>query len=252
VEIGFPTNPRKDIIDEIKWIGENGFAFVDLFLEPDKNVPENLDIKKIRDTLEHYNLKSIGHTAWNLPIGSEHKGLRQAAVEIVKRYLNVFAALNTPKVTVHANWPPALFSDEEGINFQTESLNKIIECADTFGIKIMYEPLDTRRCTKDNIDKILCANEKLGFHADIGHLNVWGRKPLDCLRQFKARLEHVHMHDNDGVRDLHLPLGAGNINWRELISYLKTIYNGTITLEIFSREKEYVLLSKRILESIWE
>ncbi|MDO9534061.1 MAG: hypothetical protein Q7J85_01730 [Bacillota bacterium] len=98
MEIGFPTHPRKDIIAEIRWIGENGFAFADLFLEPDKNVPENLDIKKIKDTLEFYNLKSIGHTAWNLPIGSEHKGLRHAAVRIMKQYLDVFAALNTQRL----------------------------------------------------------------------------------------------------------------------------------------------------------
>ena len=60
------------------------------------------------------------------------------------------------------------------------------------------------------------------------------------------------MHDNDGLRDLHLPLGVGNIDWHKLIAYLKKIYNGTITLEIFSREKEYILHSKRILERIWD
>lgn len=252
LKIGFPTHPRKDIIAEIKWIGENGFDFVDLFLEPDKNVPQKLDPRKIKAALEAYNLTSIGHTAWNLPLGSEHKDLRQAAVRIIKGYLNVFAALNTPKVTVHANWPSGLFSDLEGIKYQVESINELIAYADPLGIMIVYESIDTRRCTKENIQKILSANKKLGFHADIGHINLLGRKPLDYLAFFKTRLEHVHMHDNDGLKDLHLPLGTGNINWPALIASLKKIYNGTITLEIFSREKEYVLYSKDMLKRLWQ
>lgn len=252
MDIGFATNPRKDIIDEIKWIGENNFDFVDLFLEPDKNVPENLNEKKVNDTLDCYNLKRIGHTAWNLPFGSEHKYLRKAAVQIAINYLHVFAVLNTPKVTVHANWPPDLFSDEEGIKYQIESLRDIIEYADKLGIKIIYEPLGTRHCTKENIQKILYSQDKLGFHADIGHINLFGRDPIDYLGFFKKKLEHIHMHDNDGNRDLHLPLGAGTINWNRLIPYLKTIYNGTITLEIFSKEKKYVLISKKMLKRIWD
>lgn len=251
MQIGFPTHPRKDVIDEIRWIGENGFAFAELFFEPDKNVPENLDVKKIKEALEFYNLASMGHTAWNLPIGSEHKELRKTAVRIIESYLDVFAALNTPKVTVHANWPAGLFSEAEGIKFQIESLAEIIEYADKLGIMIIYESLDTRRCNKENIQKILSSHDKLGFHADIGHINIWGRKPIDYMEYFKNRLEHIHMHDNDGQRDLHLPLGAGIINWHRLISRLKKIYNGTITLEIFSQDKDYVLYSKRTLESIW-
>ncbi len=252
MKIGFPTHPRRDILEEIRWIGENGFDFVDLFLEPDRNVPEKLEIKKIKNALAAYALSSVGHTAWNLPLGSEHKSLRRAAVQLVQGYLQVFAELETPKVTVHANWPSGLFSDLEGIKYQLEALGEITEYAAPLGIMIVYESLDTRRCTKENIHKILSANKKLGFHADIGHLNLLGRKPLDYLQFFRARLEHIHLHDNDGHRDLHLPLGAGNIDWRELLAYLKKIYDGTITLEIFSRDKEYVLHSKHVLQKIWQ
>jgi|GEM_PF-3599627 len=36
MKIGFPTNPRKNILEEVEWIGKNGFDFVDLFLEEDE------------------------------------------------------------------------------------------------------------------------------------------------------------------------------------------------------------------------
>ena len=36
MQIGFPTHPRKDMVDEIHWIGANGFDFADLFFEADR------------------------------------------------------------------------------------------------------------------------------------------------------------------------------------------------------------------------
>ena len=63
---------------------------------------------------------------------------------------------------------------------------------------------------------------------------------------------HIHLHDNDGQRDLHLPMGTGIIDWDALIKTLKRIYDGTITLEVFSRDKDYVLLSQKKLKEKWE
>ena len=40
MKIGFPNNPRKNILEEIEWIGKNGFDFIDLFLEEDQAGPE--------------------------------------------------------------------------------------------------------------------------------------------------------------------------------------------------------------------
>src|SRR5256885_13290799 len=47
---------------------------------------------------------------------------------------------------------------------------------------------------------------------------------------------HVHLHDNRGGNlDLHLPLGAGNINLAASMSALRSCgYDGTITLEVFT------------------
>jgi hypothetical protein len=66
MRIGFPNNPRKDLLEEIEWIGKNGFDFVDLFLEEDQAVPEKINVEKIKKLLEKYKLSAIGHTAIGL------------------------------------------------------------------------------------------------------------------------------------------------------------------------------------------
>ncbi|MFH0837482.1 MAG: sugar phosphate isomerase/epimerase, partial [Candidatus Aenigmatarchaeota archaeon] len=64
MKIGYPNHPRKDIINEIEWIGKNKFDFIDLFIEEDQAVPEKIDIIKTKKLLKKYNLDIVGHTAW--------------------------------------------------------------------------------------------------------------------------------------------------------------------------------------------
>ena len=33
---------------------------------------------------------------------------------------------------------------------------------------------------------------------------------------------HIHVHDNDGTKDEHIPLGTGSINWSDLMSQLRS------------------------------
>jgi sugar phosphate isomerase/epimerase len=251
MKIGFPNHPRKNIIEEIDWIGKNGFDFVDLFLEEDQAVPEKIDIEKLKQSLKNYNLSAVGHTAWYFPIGSSIKSLREAAVEEALRYFEVFKKVGAEFVTIHANWPSSLFSPREGIDFQMESLKKLVKEAKNYDLNVIYEPIDTPNDTVENISIILETIPELFFHLDIGHANLFGRKPEEFIEKFYRKLKHVHLHDNFGDTDAHLPLGQGSINFELVLKVLKEHYDGTITLEIFSKDKNEVLLSKKKLEKLW-
>mgnify|MGYP001252837128 CR=1 FL=1 len=252
MQIGYVNHPRKNIYKEIRWVGENKFDFIDLFLEPDKAEPHLINASEVKKIITDYNLGCIGHTAYYLPIGSPLKKLRNAAIDIAKEYLDFFAEIKCPKMTVHADWANGMFKPEESVKFQIDTLNQISDYAKNNKIILMYESVTTGNDNKDNIKKILDKIHLLKFHADIGHLNLCGRIPLDYIKFFKNKLEHIHLHDNNGMMDLHLPLGTGNINMIDLIKYLKKFYNKTITLEVFSKDKDYVLLSKKKLQEMWQ
>lgn len=243
-KIGFPNNPRKDLLEEIGWIGENRFDFVDLFLEEDKAVPEKIDLEKVGRLLEKYELETVGHTAWYLPIGSPIKAMRDCVVCEAERYFKVFSALNTKDVTFHAHWPGGMFTVREGLDFQVETLRKLVKLAGEYGLAIMYEPIDGEADSLENVSQILERVPELYFHMDVGHANLFGRKPEAFIKRFSEKLRHVHLHDNDRRRDLHLPLGTGRLDLDGVIRALKKHYAGTITLEIFSRDRDYILLSR--------
>ena len=252
MKIGFPNNPRKNLLEEIEWIGKNKFDFVDLFLEEDQAVPEKIDIEKTKKLLQKYKLGVVGHLAWYLPIGSPIKSLRNAAIEEAKRYFEVFSPLEVEFVTIHSNWPGGLFSEKEGIKFQVKTLKGVVKEAKRYNLKMMYEPLDTFADNVKNLSEILRSVPGLFLHLDIGHANLFGRKPEQFIKKFHEKIKHIHLHDNDGLKDLHLPMGCGNTDWEKTLKLLKKYYDGTITLEIFSRDKDYVLLSKEKLQKLWD
>jgi len=52
------------------------------------------------------------------------------------------------------------------------------------------------------------------------------------IKELKDLIVHVHVHDNDGLNDLHLPPTFGKINFIKIFNALKEInYNGQIIVE---------------------
>jgi sugar phosphate isomerase/epimerase len=252
MKIGYANHPRKGVLEEIDWIGQNGFSFVDFFIEPDAAALEAIDVARVRERLERYSLGIVGHTAWYLPTGSPMGSMRAAAVEEIARTCPLLRSLGATHVTVHGNWASAkLFSLDETLGFQVQSLRELVGRAADSGMRIMYEPIGVERDNARNVRRILDEVPGLDLHIDIGHANLCNKNPAAFIQALHDRLVHIHLHDNNGVADLHLPLGCGVIDWRDVIQTLKSVYDRTITLEIFSPDRDYVRISKNKLEALW-
>ena len=136
-----------------------------------------------------------------------------------------------------------------------ESLKELLEHAKTKGIGLMIENLPGDFNSSPQLGELLNPLPDLGLHLDIGHANlqVWHNTTEEILRDHGRRLRHVHLHDNKGGHaDLHLPLGAGNLDLRWAIQALRNCgYDGTITLEVFTPDRHYLEYSRDVLRSTW-
>lgn len=74
---------------------------------------------------------------------------------------------------------------------------------------------------------------RLGLCLDVGHADTVVSKtpPADWLAPMLPDLRHVHLHDNHGALDEHLPLGAGTIDFAPILAALAAHPDITITLE---------------------
>jgi len=78
--------------------------------------------------------------------------------------------------------------------------------------------------------------ERLGCKVtlDLGHANTVGN-PVEYIDQLKDLISVVHIHDNRGALDEHLPLGRGTLDVRGCIRALNRInFNGPLVVEVHS------------------
>lgn len=254
--VGAMNFPGRSVIKEIHRIAEDKFDFVDLTLEPPATwLPDGKEIARLLDDL---GLGVVGHTAWHLPIASPFKELRAQSRDLYKRGLDCFADAGVTLVNVHPDQRVPMHSLDQVRKMNADAISLLAEDAAQRGITLMVENLDRLFSDVTDLEAILDAVPEVGFHLDVGHANLrLGRgqknRTKDLLAAFGDRLSHVHLSDNRGGEgDLHLPLGAGAIDWAGVARTLRDAgWDGTVTLEVFSREREYLRMSRKLWLNWW-
>ena len=256
MKIGAMNNPMRDVLKQIQWIGENRFDFVDLTLEPPGAHAADINVDAVRELFDRYELEAVGHTAYYLPIASPFPSFCTLALEELRNCFAVFQMLGIRKVNLHPDESIAgIFNRDRVVARNIRAIERVAEEANRHGLKLMVENTLRFFNSVEDLQMLFDSVEGIGFHLDVGHanLNAQKNKTVEFLANFRDKLEHVHLSDNrGGTADLHLPLGAGLIPWNRIVAALKKCkYDDTITLEVFSRDKRYLLASREKLLELW-
>ena len=254
--IGAMNHPAKPLLEELDWMAAMGMEFVDLTLEPPATASWKVDGKQVRREIERRGMKVVGHTAFYLPMASAIGEVRRASVAELCRCVGVFSDAGAKYMNVHPDRYTPMHDRRFFIQGNIESLGELIEYGKKRGVGIMIENLPGDYNNVAQLGDLLNPLPDLGLHLDIGHANLLN--PVNAteaiLDAFGSRLRHVHLHDNrGGHEDLHLPLGAGNIDLKRMIGALERCgYDGTITLEVFTPDRHYLEYSRDVLRRVWD
>jgi len=170
---------------------------------------------------------------YDVSLVTPNERIREASLELLEETLRTAGRLKAKTVTVHTGPTGAAIPAQGQRRLLAESLMALDELAAALGVRIGLE-------TTDEFDLFQQVTfESTGVTLDVGHLSFNGGEAYEpwgslggLIRHLGASIVHVHLHDYDGQRD-HLPLGAGNIDFAEVISALKEIgYEGALCLEL--------------------
>lgn len=94
-------------------------------------------------------------------------------------------------------------------------------------------------------------NRNLYFCFDAGHFNLFSKLPLNkWLLPLKDRVREMHLHDNHGTKDDHLPIGQGSFPFRELKGFLEGHQGDLILTAEIHEESQAVQGVKNLKEYV--
>lgn len=154
--------------------------------------------------------------------GSSKKRLRKTANQMCRQSLELANALNASLIVFHPGIPYQA-SEKVQDNWLKNALEfwpPYIEQANLQGTIITIENIYER---SSEIFQQLFAelgSENFGHCFDIGHWNIFSEQSLESwFERLGSYIKHLHLHDNRGESDQHLPLGAGQIDFSELFTH---------------------------------
>ncbi len=198
-----------------------------------------LDKAKCRQTAEllsNAGCKVNFHAPFmDLRPGALDERIRRVSIDRIKQVFELVPYFQPLRIVCHPAYDSRYYvsCDEEWLENSTASWQELIALISETGTKIALEnvyergPSILRRLFERLNSDSIC------FCFDTGHFNVFARAPLSIwLAEMGKYLGHLHLHDNQGRFDEHLPVGNGTFPFAELFQTLRDIKaRPLITLE---------------------
>jgi sugar phosphate isomerase/epimerase len=262
MKYGAMNLPTKSIVKEIEEIGKLGFDYIELTIDAPEATPEIIlkNQDKIRETLSAYQLEVVGHLPTFVSIADLYESIRKSSIDENIKALEAGVALGIKKFVIHPGTIRGLGKQvkDKANKYADKSLANIVKKAKELQVTLCLENMfpETHAPTEPyELEKIFFKHPVLMFTLDIAHAHIGTKKnrSTEFIRRYANRLSHLHVSDNFGKDDCHLPIGAGMIFFNRIFKELKdTGYDETMTLEVFSRDRDYLKLSLSKIKHLWE
>jgi sugar phosphate isomerase/epimerase len=208
---------------------------------------------EVKELLETTNMKLSIHGPYSdVNLGAFDLGTRKYAVKVFLDIINICSELGIGPVTAHPGviGPIQHWDRPRALKYTRESLEMLVKEASDNSMLIALENMPEMRFTTcqtaKEIEKTM-NGLNIGMCFDIGHAHTTNQ--MSEMMALKDKFINVHVHDNLGDRDAHLPLGQGTIDF----SVLKELtgYKGNFIIESKVPEVEEALASKQYLEKLF-
>jgi|WetSurMetagenome_2_1015567.scaffolds.fasta_scaffold68338_1 sugar phosphate isomerase/epimerase len=193
--------------------------------------------------LESYSLDYTIHAPYHgINIASIFETIRRSSIEVMLDCFYVAAEMGA-NVIVH----PGYYAWEQERPSARRQFNKsrqeLTNAAEDFSLTFYFENMGDMDYfflrTPDELELI----GDTGLALDVGHANL-----NHCLPDFlETTISHMHIHDNNGKKDSHSPVGEGDIDFGAVLSGLRR-NRATAVLEIATFEG--VVRSMEALEQL--
>lgn len=228
-----------------------GFDAIDINLNYFRRILPDDSERIMNDAAEYAALHGIAFELAHLPFGItlfDSAAKCEEFGRILYRAIDA-AAIVRPRFAVVHPYTKTLPESESDVRFQlskaVELLKPFVEYGRERGVELVVEnmrpvpdatrPIHRYASSAEEICEIADALG-IGICWDFGHANIRGLKQSEALKTVGSRLKMVHINDNFGADDEHLPPFFGKIDWADAMKGLSEIgFDGLLNYEVACR-----------------
>ncbi|MBV6824195.1 sugar phosphate isomerase/epimerase [Pseudomonas sp. PD9R] len=202
-------------------------------------------IDALRETILKTGVKPIYHGNFKAPLGSDVQEIGTAALDYIKREVDLSAALGGAPVIVHGGGvvEPRLVIEARrmGLTAFIDNLGELVDYARERNVEIWLENLSNYTkfhpfyyicVTEDEYAEVLGNVPGLKFFFDVSHAHVNDGDPVKVFDRLHQYVVGMSFSDNKGERDSHFPLGRGSLDYPGLVkAILKHEWRGLVGFE---------------------
>ena len=187
------------------------------------------------------------HGPWRWPVKDGEDNLAER-MEKMQKSIRATGLLGCRYWVIHPVMPYGIDDIKSGHQDETWALNltfmkRLLKTAKEYGVTICVENTpfpDFSLATPQQVLRLVDGINDDNFKAclDTGHIAVFSNLSVgDEVRRLSDKIKVLHIHDNGGKMDEHLPPFEGVIDWQDFSSALKEIgFDGVLSLEIVPKE----------------
>jgi sugar phosphate isomerase/epimerase len=199
-------------------------------------------VERLQELTASYELSYSIHAPYaDTNLSADDDLIREWILKRIRATIRFASELDARCVVVHPGWTTVTdrFMKGRAWELNLRSLRWLLRYAEEYGVDMLIEnvPGPTPYLLVSAEDFQLFYEEMeqpMGMVLDVAHANLNG-EVAEFTRRFGDRIRHVHVSDNDGDTDQHLPIGDGGIDWGRVMNMLREIgFSGWIVVESYS------------------
>ena len=246
--------PHRNDLENLRFFAKNGFEGVSMHGRAMAKVGMNEELSEaFASVIKETNLVLTAHSKLPLSHSEEEVAIFKRDIDAIAKFQKKYGLLEVLSFDVAQEVRDHVMPYIEYV-LQYEQFGKI--ALEDFGV------------TEDERAQIepLKGNKRFGYLLDLGHMNIrihgintepinlFRNSPSECpqtekpayaefLQAFRSKefpIFEIHLHNNDGIGDLHNFLEIGTIDMKDIARILKEMdFQGVVTIESVPRLQGY-------------
>jgi sugar phosphate isomerase/epimerase len=202
-----------------------------------------------------YNIEYSIHAPYSdTNLAADDDLIREWILKRIRASIRFTSEINAKCMVIHPGWTTATerFSRGRSWELNLRSLHWLMRYAGEYGVDCLIEnvPSPTPYLLVSVDDFKLFEDEMrppMNYVFDVAHAHLQDEEFI-FLEEFGYKIKHIHVSDNNGTSDQHLPVGDGNINWRKVLDSLDDIgFDGWIVIESYEKILQSIEYLRKLL-----